>query len=162
MELANDHAYDCRRWAYTGNAVTNGTEIQALALKELNTHPRVRHYFNYKVTSKTEEIERVNPETGATEKKVIRVADDVVDKTAVESKRDLYVTIYKADDVSKVWDKDYETPVIEKIYSWCEVGPYEDYLDNENKWSDKYMTFPYPSEQINKSAGKLKNPPSWQ
>ena len=35
----SDHAYDCKRWAVGGNA-----EIKALALAELNTHPRARHY----------------------------------------------------------------------------------------------------------------------
>lgn len=42
------------------------------------------------------------------------------------------------------------------------VGDYEDYTSPAKNWSDKYMTFPYPSEQINKSAGKLQNPPTWK
>ena len=42
------------------------------------------------------------------------------------------------------------------------VGDYEDYLTPAKSWSDKYMTFPYPSQQVSKSAGKLKNPPTWQ
>ena len=41
------------------------------------------------------------------------------------------------------------------------VGDYEDYK-NQLKWNDKFITFPYPSEQINKSAGALQNPPSWR
>ena len=41
FELASDHAYDCKRWAVFG-----APEIQALALKELNTHPQVRHHTN--------------------------------------------------------------------------------------------------------------------
>ena len=40
------------------------------------------------------------------------------------------------------------------------VGPYEDYK-NQLKWNDKFITFPYPTEQVNKSAGALKNPPTW-
>ena len=96
LEMVNDHAYDCKRWAYTGNATTKGTEIAKLATNELNTHPRVREFIN-----------RSDPSQGY---------NDV---------------------------------------------PYPDYL-NQNPWNDKYMTFPYPSEQINKSAGKLKNPPTWQ
>ena len=40
------------------------------------------------------------------------------------------------------------------------VGDYEDYK-NQLKWNDKFITFPYPSEQIRKSAGALKNPPTW-
>lgn len=90
FEMANDHAADCKRWAVGGAA-----EIKALALKELNSHPQVRHY-----------ADRSDP------------------------------------------------------YSACTVGDYEDYK-NQLKWNDKFITFPYPSEQINKSAGKLKNPPSW-
>ena len=90
FEMANDHAYDCKRWAYSGDP-----EIKALALNELNSHPRVRHYED-----------RSNPESPFT------------------------------------------------------VGGYEDYK-NQLQWQDKFMTFPYPSEQINKSAGKLKNPPTW-
>lgn len=46
LEMANDHAYDCKRWAYTGNATTKGTEIAKLATNELNTHPRVREFIN--------------------------------------------------------------------------------------------------------------------
>ena len=42
------------------------------------------------------------------------------------------------------------------------IGEYEDYTTPAKSWSDKYMTFPYPTEQINKSAGKLKNVPAWQ
>ena len=89
--MANDHAYDCKRWAYSGAA-----EIKALALNELNNRPRVRHY------------------------------DDRTDP-----------------------------------YSPWTEGYYEDYT-NKLPWNEKFMTFPYPSEQLNKSAGKLKNPPSWQ
>ena len=90
FEMANDHAADCKRWAYSG-----APEIQALALEELNNHPQVRHY-----------VDRADP------------------------------------------------------HSTCTVGDYEDYK-NQLKWNDKFITFPYPSEQINKSAGKLKNPPTW-
>ena len=39
FEFAADHAFDCKRWAISGAA-----EIKALAINELNTHPRVRHY----------------------------------------------------------------------------------------------------------------------
>ena len=45
--------------------------------------------------------------------------------------------------------------------STCSVVDYEDYKTPGKSWNEKYMTFPYPSEQINKSAGKLKNPPTW-
>ena len=41
------------------------------------------------------------------------------------------------------------------------VGPYKDYQSPVKVWKEKCLTFPYPSEQIAKSAGKLKNPPSW-
>ncbi|MBO4624993.1 MAG: RagB/SusD family nutrient uptake outer membrane protein [Bacteroidales bacterium] len=91
FEMANDHAADCKRWAVGGAA-----EIKALALAELNAHPRVRHY-----------VDRSDP------------------------------------------------------YSEFTVGDYEDYK-NQLPWNDKYITFPYPSEQINKSAGALQNPPSWK
>ena len=91
LELAADHGFDCKRWAYSG-----ADEIKKLALNELNNRPRVRHY-----------ADRQNPE------------------------------------------------------STFEIGYYEDYA-NKLQWSDKFMTFPYPSEQINKSAGKLKNVPAWQ
>ena len=39
FEMSNDHAYDCKRWAFSGV-----DEIKQLALNELNTHPRVRFY----------------------------------------------------------------------------------------------------------------------
>ena len=91
LEPANDHAYDCKRWAVFGNS-----EIKELALNELNNHPRVRHYKN-----------RNDPDSPYT------------------------------------------------------VGPYLDYQSPVKVWKEQCLTFPYPSEQIAKSAGKLKNPPSW-
>lgn len=92
FELGNDHAYDCKRWAYAGDP-----EIKALAIAELEAHPRVRVYED---------------------------ADDP-----------------------------------ESAYT---VGPYADFQSPAKVWNEKYMTWPYPSEQLNKSAGKLQNPPSWR
>ena len=92
FELAADWAADCKRWAYSGDAA-----IKALAVAELNAHPRARHY-----------ADRTNPNSS------------------------------------------------------FEVGDYEDYKTPAKAWSDKFMTFPYPSEQVNKSAGALKNVPAWQ
>ena len=91
FEMANDHAYDCKRWAFSGAA-----EIKALAEKELNSRPRIRKYND-----------RMDP----------------------------------------------NSPWVEALY--------EDYI-NKLPWSTKYMTFPYPSEQINKSAGKLQQVPAWR
>lgn len=92
FELGSDHGYDCRRWAYSGDP-----EIKALAIAELEAHPRVRVYEDPQ-----------NPESDFVE------------------------------------------------------GPYDDFKSPAKVWNDKYISWPYPSEQINKSAGKLKNPPSWQ
>ena len=39
FEFAADHAFDCKRWAVSG-----ASEIKALAINELNSHPRVRIY----------------------------------------------------------------------------------------------------------------------
>ncbi len=50
LEMANDHAYDCKRWAFSGDP-----EIRALALEELNSHPTVRIYED-----------RMNPDSGYT------------------------------------------------------------------------------------------------
>ena len=47
FEFSADHAFDCKRWAISG-----ASEIKALALNELNSHPRVRHYED-----------RMNPES---------------------------------------------------------------------------------------------------
>lgn len=92
FEMANDHAFDCKRWAISGDP-----EIKTLALHELNTHPSARHY-----------ADRKDP------------------------------------------------------YSTYELGPYLDYQTPVKSWKEQCLTFPYPSEQIAKSAGKLVNPPSWQ
>jgi len=92
FEFAADHAFDCKRWAISG-----APEIKALALNELNTHPRVRHYED-----------RMDPA------------------------------------------------------SPCTVGPYEDYLTPVKVWSDKCLTFPYPSDEITRANGALQNPPSWR
>ncbi len=81
----SDHLYDLKRWYHSGEA-----EIKALASKELNAHPRARHYED-----------RSNPD------------------------------------------------------SPCEVG---DYLDYQNKatYQDYMIAFPYPSTEITKSGGALK------
>ncbi len=92
FEFGADHAFDCKRWAISG-----APEIKALALNELNSHPRVRHY-----------ADRMDPESS-------------------------YV-----------------------------VGPYEDYQTPVKVWADKYLTFPYPTDELTKSNGKLQNPPSWR
>jgi len=92
FELAADHAYDCKRWALFGPE-----EIKALALRELEDHPRVRHHTN-----------RTDP------------------------------------------------------YSPYTVGPYEDYTIPAKEWSKKKLTFPYPTSEVVRSAGKLKNVPEWQ
>ena len=73
----------------------------------------------------------------------------------VESNRYYRVNLYKTKD-QKPED------IIDTYTTFYKVEPYSDYLTPAKNWSDKYMTFPYPSEQINKSAGKLKNPPTWQ
>lgn len=80
-----DHLYDLKRWYHSGDA-----EIKALAEKELNSHPRVRHYED-----------RKNPDSK-------------------------YV-----------------------------IAPYDDYLTKE-KYDDHFIVFPYPSNQVTKSGGLLK------
>ena len=156
FEMAADWAADCKRWAVGG-----ADGIKTLAVAELNAHPRARQYYNYKVKSTLKEV--VNPKTG--EKKKIRAADDewVIENgvPVVQRDRMLKETLYAAEDESKVWDDDYEPTEIAVQMSWFDVAPYEDYKEPAKQWNNKYMTFPYPSAQINKSAGKLKNPPTW-
>ena len=92
FEFAADHAFDCKRWAVSG-----APEIKALAVNELNSHPRVRIY------------------------------DDRMDP---------------------------ESPYV--------IGPYQDYMSPAKVWSDKCLTFPYPTDEITKANGALQNPPSWR
>lgn len=80
-----DHLFDLKRWNRSSNA-----EIKALAIKELNAHPRVRNHED-----------RMDPES-----------------------------------------------------AWT-VADYEDYK-NKSAYSDYKMVFPYPSAQITKSNGQLK------
>lgn len=81
----SDHLYDLKRWYHSGDA-----EIKALAAKELNSHPRARHY-----------ADRSDPNSTFT------------------------------------------------------VGDYEDYT-NKNTYQDYMIAFPYPSTEITKSGGALK------
>lgn len=87
-----DHLYDLKRWFHAGNA-----EIKALAEKELNAHPRVRHYANRSDSNST-----------------------------------------------------------------FEIGAYKDYVNEANplvkavKYDDHFIAFPYPSTEITKSGGALK------
>lgn len=81
----SDHLYDLKRWYHSG-----AEEIKKLASKELNAHPRVRHYT----------------------------------------------------DRSK-WDSKFS------------VDNYEDY-QNKAKYQDYMIAFPYPSTEITKSGGALK------
>ncbi len=80
-----DHLFDLKRWHRSSVA-----EIKNIAAKELNAHPRARHYE-----------ERSNPDSKFT------------------------------------------------------VGDYEDYK-NKNAYQDYMMVFPYPSTEITKSGGALK------
>lgn len=82
----SDHLYDIKRWYHSG-----AEEIKELASKELNAHPRVRHYT----------------------------------------------------DRSK-WD-----------CKEVSVGDYEDYK-NKAQYQDYMIAFPYPSTEITKSGGALK------
>lgn len=87
-----DHLYDLKRWFHAGNA-----EIKALAEKELNAHPRVRHYADRSDSNST-----------------------------------------------------------------FEIGAYKDYVNEANplvkavKYDDHFIAFPYPSTEITKSGGALK------
>lgn len=80
-----DHLFDLKRWHRSSDPT-----IKALAEKELNAHPKVRHYQD-----------RANPASTYT------------------------------------------------------VGDYEDYKNKET-YKDYMMVFPYPSEEITKSNGQLK------
>ena len=88
----SDHLYDLKRWFHSG-----ADEIKALAQKELNAHPRARHY-----------AERSD------------------------------------------WNSTFV------------VGPYADYLNEANPavkpvaYDDHLMVFPYPSTEVTKSGGALK------
>lgn len=88
----SDHLYDLKRWFHSGDA-----EIKALAQKELNAHPRARHY-----------AERSD------------------------------------------WNSTFV------------VGPYADYLNEADpavkpvEYDDHLMVFPYPSTEVTKSGGLLR------
>ena len=85
-----DHLFDLKRWHRSSDAT-----IKELAKKELNAHPRARHY-----------ADRTEPESTFT------------------------------------------------------VGDYEDYPDKAS-YDDHLMVFPYPSVQITKSNGQLKQNPGY-
>ena len=85
-----DHLFDLKRWHRSSDAT-----IKELARKELNAHPRARHY-----------ADRTDPESTFT------------------------------------------------------VGDYEDYPDKAS-YDDHLMVFPYPSVQITKSNGQLKQNPGY-
>ncbi|MGN0310093.1 MAG: RagB/SusD family nutrient uptake outer membrane protein [Bacteroides sp.] len=85
-----DHLFDLKRWHRSSDAT-----IKELAKKELNAHPRARHY-----------ADRTDPESTFT------------------------------------------------------VGDYEDYPDKAS-YDDHLMVFPYPSVQITKSNGQLKQNPGY-
>ncbi|MBR0285697.1 MAG: RagB/SusD family nutrient uptake outer membrane protein [Bacteroidales bacterium] len=139
FEMAADHAADCKRWAVGGAA-----EIKALAIAELEAHPRVRHYYGYELKKDADD-------------KVIYPNEYKLDKDGKkieESNRYYEVSLYKTKDMKP-------EDIIETYKTFAKVEPYEDYKAPVKVWSNKYMTFPYPSEQINKSAGALQNPPTW-
>lgn len=85
-----DHLFDLKRWHRSSDAT-----IKELAKKELNAHPRARHYSD-----------RTDPESTFT------------------------------------------------------IGDYEDYPD-KSAYDDHLMVFPYPSVQITKSNGQLKQNPGY-
>ena len=85
-----DHLFDLKRWHRSSDAT-----IKELARKELNAHPRARHYED-----------RLDPESAFT------------------------------------------------------IGDYKDYPDKAS-YDDHLMVFPYPSVQITKSNGQLKQNPGY-
>jgi len=102
FEPVCDHLGDLKRWAVGGEP-----EIKAIAIAELESHPRARHYSGY-----------------------------LPDGTFVEG--------YRGDP-----DGPYEE------------GPYLDFQSPAPVWADYKVCFPYPSDEITKAAGELKQNPGY-
>jgi|GEM_PF-26096 len=102
FEPVCDHLGDLKRWAVGGDPV-----IKALAIAELEAHPRARHYSGY-----------------------------LPDGTFLEG--------YRGDP---------KGPYVE--------GPYLDFQSPAPVWADYKVCFPYPSDEITKAAGQLKQNPGY-
>ncbi|MBQ0127282.1 MAG: RagB/SusD family nutrient uptake outer membrane protein [Bacteroidales bacterium] len=102
FEPVCDHLGDLKRWAVSGEP-----EIKAIAIKELESHPRARHY-----------------------------SGTLPDGTFKEGYRG---------DPDGTW----------------EPGPYLDFQSPAPVWADYKICFPYPSDEITKAAGALKQNPGY-
>ena len=135
FETLSDSAIDLKRWA-VGEGV--GAELKAKAIEALEAHPRAlfhvwRGYWGSPVGQ---------GEGEPTETKVLGTKVDPNTGNVVEVKGLDYASI--------------KTDLMEGQPAG--VGPYKDYIDmNKNaKWDAHLAVFPYPSQQVSKSAGALK------
>lgn len=116
-----DHLFDLKRWHRSSVA-----EIKNLASKELNAHPRARHYYYYVDNGSGGDI----VVTKNSEDKWVDANGNTYDEALVKGGRG---------------DAD----------GHYVVGDYEDYK-NKKQYQDYMMVFPYPSTEIIKSGGALK------
>ena len=126
-EPMSDHGADLRRWAVSGAA-----EIKALAIAELEAHPRA--LFHVYRSFPESPVGQGKDETG----NMIELGKVMNPVTGEESM--LKGKEYKSID----------------LLDGKGVGPYPDYVGLEGKWDDHFAVYPYPSQQITKSAGALK------
>lgn len=126
-----DHLFDLKRW-HRGSDAT----LKELAKKELNAHPRARHYKNYVLAADNSKIYVYSKKKEGQDEPVW------MDESGKEYDEDLV----------KGGRSDLNAPV--------EVEDYEDYKDKAT-YDDHLMVFPYPSVQITKSNGQLKQNPGY-
>ena len=135
-----DHGGDLRRWAVSGDP-----EIKALAIKELESHPRALFH-----------VWRAWPDSpvgqGSDPKKNADGSDATIELGEV-----MQPTVMGDGKPAMLKGLDYQTITTQlEPGQPAGVAGYKDYVGNEGKWDDHLAVYPYPSQQIAKSAGKLK------
>lgn len=139
FETMSDPTYDLKRWA-VGAGV--GSDIKAKAIANLEGHPRALFH-----------VWRSYPDSpvgqGANPKKTADGSDATKDLGPCMNPQTGEEFIVKGIDYQEIkTDLGDPTPG---------VGPYQDYveLNKKAKWDPHFAVYPYPSQQITKSAGKL-------
>lgn len=160
VELAfefTDHAFDLKRWHKSGDAV-----IKALAEKELNANPRVRYHF---LRMKVDGVEY----DGYLSKKTSDESD--IKCIYLNLSDNNFYEKQESNGSVKMTPTNLRPEKIANEYRWGDrenpkapfyIAPYGDPSTvKTGSYEEKMMTFPFPSEQVSKSNGALKQNPAY-
>ncbi len=148
FEVLSDSAFDLKRWAV---GVGVGAELKSYAIECLEAHPRALFHV-WRSWPESPVGQGLDPAKDASGNDATKDLGEVMDPlTGI-------ATTVKGVDYQQIktdlWDPSVKTLGEPEPG----VGPYQDYINQSKsaKWDDHLVVFPYPSQQITKSQGALK------